>query len=96
MSITFNPVQLTKDFEEYHKEQNKMNSISEARELKRRISKAITALRWESNGITYDELQESEVLNRLNSLYMILIMAWNDVDAMIDEWEDAKGIDRPL
>lgn len=73
-----------------------MKSISEARELKRRISKAITALRWESNGITYDELQESEVRDRLDSLYMVLIMSMNDVDAMIDEWDAEKGIDRPL
>lgn len=73
-----------------------MNSISEARELKKRIGDAIHCIRGDGGNYSFEKIDDAEILETLNALHKILILAWRDLDSMIEEWEDAKGIDRPL
>ena len=74
-----------------------MNSISEAREAKKRVDAALKDIAGVGAGYTYEKMeQEEEVIKTLEAVHRILVLAWRDLDAMIDEWEAAKGIDRPL
>ena len=71
-----------------------MNSISEAREFKRRLDKAMDALANSSNESNI--LIDGELFNDWQHLCGLLFMVRQGLEIMIDEWEAAKGIDRPL
>ena len=61
-----------------------MNHIDEATELRERTRKALSAL----NRMQRDAFTEDEVLFRFDALVGMLIMAANDIDMMVKEWEE--------
>jgi hypothetical protein len=93
MSITFNTIQLAKDFEEYHKKEQ-MKPIMEAREFKRRLDKAMDALANSSDESNI--LIDTYLFDEWRQLCSLLFMIRQGLEIRIDEWDAEKGIDKPL
>jgi hypothetical protein len=73
-----------------------MKPIMEAREGKKRIGNALREVSGVGTEYTYEKMENEKVIKTLEAVHRILVLAWRDLDAMIDEWEDERGIDRPL
>lgn len=73
-----------------------MKSISEARELRKRINAALQNLIMPNDEAEYVELEDSTLLYRFDALRTIMVIMRNELDAMIEEWDAERGIDRPL
>lgn len=71
-----------------------MNSISEAREFKRRLDKAMEALANSSNESNI--LIDGELFDDWQQLCRVLFMIRQGLEVRIDEWDAERGIDRPL
>lgn len=63
--------------------------VNQAKELERRIGKALLAIR-DNDGIG-EKPEESEVAFRLSSIQGVLIMCRLDVAAMVKEWESDES-----
>ncbi len=72
-----------------------MSSISEARELKRRINLAIGDLLHSSNENDI-VITENDIMATRDAIVKILVIIRRDIDGQIEEWDAARGIDRPL
>jgi hypothetical protein len=63
-----------------------MNGLDEALELKKRAQASLSALQRLDSFL--GDCKESEVIFRFRALYGILIMACNDIDALVEAWKD--------
>jgi hypothetical protein len=73
-----------------------MNSISEARELRKRINGAYNCIIGVGADYHFIMMSTPELQDFIDMLKTMLLMTCREVDALIDEWDAEKGIDRPL
>jgi len=73
-----------------------MKSISEARELRKRIDGAYNCITGVGAEYSYIMINTPELQDFIDMLKTILLMTYRDIDALIEEWDAERGIDRPL
>lgn len=73
-----------------------MKSISEARELRKRIAKAHDCITAANDNDDSLFISTQELREIMGMIMQVLGLTYAKVDAMIEEWDAERGIDRPL